>query len=393
MDTRRAEPTPFARLALAHVASVVGDTWVTVSLADSIFFSVSPGEARPKVLLYLLLTMLPFAIVSPLIGPALDRTLGGRRLLMAIGLFGRFILAILIARDYSSLFLYPEAFGVLVLSKGQTVAKGALVPAVVKDHQMLVRANARLSMLTAIAGLGFGGLGVLILQLGVGYLLSAAAAAYLLGSYLALKIPRAEKIMADTSPLERAELRSRSVVLAGSAMAANRAAIGFVTFFVAFALRAQNRSAIYFGLTLAVSGLGGFVGVGLAPVLRKVFREPLLLAGALLVPGIVVLLAARLSGITGLVATAAVLSAGSTAARQAFDSLLQRDAPDALRGRAFARFEARFQVAWVLGALVPVVADRLLGTRLGLFALALFLIFAGLFYLGGIITREGDVRR
>ena len=32
---------------------------------------------------------------------------------------------------------------------------------------------------------------------------------------------------------------------------------------------------------------------------------------------------------------------------------MQRDAPDANRGRSFARFESRFQVVWVLGAVVP----------------------------------------
>ena len=43
-------------------------------------------------------------------------------------------------------------------------------------------------------------------------------------------------------------------------------------------------------------------------------------------------------------------------ARQAFDSLTQRLAPDAEKGRAFARFETRFQIAWVIGAVIVVLA-------------------------------------
>ena len=39
----------------------------------------------------------------------------------------------------------------------------------------------------------------------------------------------------------------------------------------------------------------------------------------------------------------------------AFDSLVQRDAPDANRGRSFARFELRFQIVWVVGAVIPVL--------------------------------------
>ena len=43
------------------------------------------------------------------------------------------------------------------------------------------------------------------------------------------------------------------------------------------------------------------------------------------------------------------------ARKLAFDSLVQRDAPDANRGRSFARFETRFQLVWVIGALLPLL--------------------------------------
>ncbi|MBV8949233.1 MAG: hypothetical protein JOZ99_00025, partial [Actinobacteria bacterium] len=51
------DTTPFGRLAMAHAASVIGDACLTVALVGSIFFSLKPGAARPKVLLYLLLTV------------------------------------------------------------------------------------------------------------------------------------------------------------------------------------------------------------------------------------------------------------------------------------------------------------------------------------------------
>ena len=55
---------PFARLALAYAIGVAGDVFVTVSLADTLFFSATSSAARPKVLLYLLLTLAPCCVWS-----------------------------------------------------------------------------------------------------------------------------------------------------------------------------------------------------------------------------------------------------------------------------------------------------------------------------------------
>ncbi|MFZ0172871.1 MAG: hypothetical protein WAL04_14405, partial [Acidimicrobiales bacterium] len=57
----------FGRLALVHTIFSAGTTLVTISLAGSLFFSVSVNQSEHKVLLYLLLSIAPFAIVSPLL--------------------------------------------------------------------------------------------------------------------------------------------------------------------------------------------------------------------------------------------------------------------------------------------------------------------------------------
>ena len=67
------------RLIQMHVFNTAGDAAVAISLAGSLFFQVPSGEARDQVALFLGLTMLPFAIVAPLIGPFLDRFAHGRR--------------------------------------------------------------------------------------------------------------------------------------------------------------------------------------------------------------------------------------------------------------------------------------------------------------------------
>ena len=68
---------------------MAGDTLITIALADSLFFSIRPGAARGKVLLYLLLTMAPFAVVGPLLGPALDRSRTGRRTVVILSAASR----------------------------------------------------------------------------------------------------------------------------------------------------------------------------------------------------------------------------------------------------------------------------------------------------------------
>ena len=123
-DQRR----PFGRLALTHVLMTAGDTLFAVSLAGSLFFSISPTAAKDKVLLYLLLTMGPFAVVAPALGPLIDRSRGARRAMVVASALGRAALCPFLARDIHSLLLFPEAFAMLVLSKVYLVTKGALVP-------------------------------------------------------------------------------------------------------------------------------------------------------------------------------------------------------------------------------------------------------------------------
>src|ERR1700728_3084231 len=119
---------PFGRLALVQVLMLAGDTLVTISLAGSLFFSISPHEAKSKVLLYLLLTLAPFAVVSPLLGPLIDRSKGARRATAVSAALGRAVICPFMAADVHSLLLFPEAFVVLVLSKLYLVTRGALVP-------------------------------------------------------------------------------------------------------------------------------------------------------------------------------------------------------------------------------------------------------------------------
>ena len=83
-----------------------------------------------------------------------------------------------------------------------------------------------------------------------------------------------------------------------------------------------------------------------------------MLAASLLVTGSIVLVANLMPENVSFAVASLAVAIGAATGRLAFDSLLQRDGPDAARGRAFARFETRFQVAWVIGALVGIVPQN-----------------------------------
>lgn len=349
--------SPFGRLARTHALSVMGDVLVTIALADSIFFGISPADARPKVLLYLVLTMAPFAVVAPLLGPWIDATSGGRRLMLMLAAAGRAAVAVLLIDDIDGLLMFPEAFVVLVLAKSHAVARSALVPTVVRDETELVEANSKLSMLSGVTSFVVGGPGLLILWLGgAPWVLGFATLAFLAATALAYRVPKGAVAEEPVDERERKELRAPGILLAASAMGVLRGVVGFLTFHVAFLLRTQDVSTWWFGVVVAVSAGGALTGAALAAPLRRALREEHMLTGALTAVALVSGGAAYVAGGPGAATVlAAAVAVSAAVGKVAFDAIVQRDAPDANQGRSFARFETRFQIGWVVGALVPVI--------------------------------------
>lgn len=346
----------FASLARVHVMSTAADACFTVSLAGSLFVNVSVDAARPRILLYLLFTMAPFAVVAPLVGPLVDRFRSGHRLMLVAASAGRATMCLLLVRDLRTLLLYPEAFVVLVLGKSYSVTKSALVPRLVPDAEDLVVSNSRLSRMGTLAGIAGGVTGAAVLALagGSGVVL-VAAALHTLGAVFVARVPRTLPAGVPRSAAAVQELHAPPLVLAASSMGMLRAAVGFLAFAVAFSFKRGGEAAWLYGLVLAAGAVGGLGGTFVAPVARRSAREEPLLLAALGTVAVAGLAGAVWFGTPAVVLASAVVGLGATGGRQAFDSFVQHAAPDADRGRAFARFETRFQLAWVLGALLAVV--------------------------------------
>ena len=119
-----------SRLIELHAFNAAGDAAVAISLAGTLFFA-EPGEARGQVALFLGLTMLPFAVVAPLLGPVPRPVqprppLGDRLRRWRSARFLCWLMADAVATH--SLALFPTALGCLVASKAYGVARAATVP-------------------------------------------------------------------------------------------------------------------------------------------------------------------------------------------------------------------------------------------------------------------------
>jgi hypothetical protein len=336
--------------------TAVGASIMTLGLAVSLFVDVSPTEARPKVLLFLLISFVPFLVVAPLIGPLVDRMAGGRLMVLQIVTLARAFTLLLMAFHINDVLLYPIAFAALVLDKTQSISRSALVPSLVRDEADLVEANSKLGLIVGVFGFLAAGPAALVQRyISVQASLTLGALVFVAAFVAATQLPREIIASKRVSAQERAELRSVGIILAASAMAFLRASVGFCFFLLAFWLRKQDAGLALFGTAIALSTIAITVANAIAPTVRKSFKEETILIGSIGLTALAGVLSALFGGVVSGLILAVVVNFSAALGKLSFDSIVQRDAPDANQGRAFAQFETRFQLAWVLGGLPPVL--------------------------------------
>ncbi len=405
---------PFTWLARTHLLSAAGDALIAIALAGSLFFNLDPAAARPRVALYLLVTMAPFAVVGPLIGPLVDRARGGRRGMIIGAGIARAILALLMVRHLDSLLLFPEAFGALVAGKTYHVAKSAVVPGLVREERDLVEANSKLMLLSGLGGALAAGPGVLLSLASSRWVLVLAAVVFVLMTFPARRLPRfavrprhvpgspspppppllppSQPIppqpppAAPQQPAPAAATRRRgAMLLAGSAMGVVRMMTGFTLFLIAFWLRTDDAAPWWFGFMFTASAVGQLIGAVGAPWLRRRVREEILLACTLLLAAAVSFYVVTSPDRGSVLLLAMVIGLMSALGKLCFDAIVQRDEVPADQGRTFARFETRFQLMWVIGGLVPVAAPSgILPLRAGVMLLGIAAVVAVVLYAGGL---------
>lgn len=186
-----ADQSGLSRLIEMHAFNTAGDAAVAIALAGTLFFQVPTGEARGQVTLFLVLTMLPFAVVAPLIGPFLDRFSHGRRwaigATMALRAFFCWVLAGAVTSD--SALLFPAALGVLVASKAYGVTRAAAVPRLLPSSLTLVKANGRVSLSGIVGALVSAPIAALAATAGSEWALRYAFLLFVVATVLAILLP------------------------------------------------------------------------------------------------------------------------------------------------------------------------------------------------------------
>lgn len=364
-----------------QVLSFGADAMITVALAGTVFFSAAKSDQRGNVLGYLLITMAPFAVVAPVIGPVLDRFQHGRRGAMAVSAFGRAALAILMAQNFNNLYaLFPLALGSLVLSKGYSVVRAAAAPRLVPQGMSLVTANARLSLFGLGAMLiGGGFIGAIIKVTGSYWLgLWLTAIPFAATGVFALKLPKQVDSAAPAprhpeEPPRPGEVvkvppisRIRSwasrgygppVVTALQGASMLRFSTGFLTLFLAFWIQNAThglQAASQLGAIGAGVGIGNAVGTALGARVHLGHPDRLVVFCC----GITALactVTALTFGIVAAVICMFFVSAVNSLGKVSLDAVIQRDVGETYRSSAFARSETFLQLAWVIGATIAIL--------------------------------------
>lgn len=381
-----------------HAVNGAGDVMITVALASTVFFSVPTDEARGRVALYLAVTMAPFTLLAPVIGPLLDRIPHGRRAAMAGAMLTRAILAITMSGAVATggLELYPAALGVLVASKAYGVVRSAVVPRLLPPNFSLVKANSRVTLAGLLATGIAAPIGAGLQMVGPGWPLYGACALFLLGTFWALRMPhKVDSAKGErrahllTHGEKKPSLRTvgPSVLHGLEANAAQRMLSGFLIFFLAFLLREHplpgQSAAVSLGIVGVAAGVGNACGTAVGSLLRDRGHGPEVIIATMIsvVCGTAVLAAIFFGGLMVAV-LGAVAGLTQALSKLSLDALIQRDVPEQVRTSAFARSETALQMAWVVGGgigiALPLNGTLGMSVAAAILALGAFLSVRGL---------------
>ena len=382
-----------SRLIELHAFNAAGDAAVAISLAGTLFFQVPTAEARSQVALFLGLTMLPFAVVAPLIGPVLDRFSHGRRWAIGTTMALRAFLCWVLATEVvdESLAMFPAALGVLVASKAYGVTRAAAVPRVAPPALGLVKANSRISLAGIVGASVSAPIAVSVSLLGPDWSLRFAFLVFVGGTILAIMLPAK---VDDPAGEETAKLsgttKARVPALVVRGLRCNgglRLLSGFLTLYMAFLLREEpfpgwaDRQELLLGIVVGSAGLGNAIGIGLGSVLRNV-RPAIVVVLVLVADTAAALVAALFYSLPTVALLALTAGVSQALGKLSLDSLIQQEVPERTRSSAFARSETLLQLSWVVGGFLGIALPLI--PQLGLGVAAALLVAITVWVLSGV---------
>jgi MFS family permease len=386
-----ADKSGLTALTYPVMANFAADSAMAVALANTLFFAAASGESKSKVALYLLITIAPFAVIAPLIGPAIDRLQHGRRVALATSFAIRTGLAVVLIANYDPAtgsfppwVLYPCALGMMVLSKSFSVLRSAVTPRVLPPTIDLVRVNSRLTMFGLLGGTIAGGAAAA----GVEYLfglfqlpgaLYVCVAVTVVGAFLSMRIPKWVEVTEGEVPTtlsyhgpteqfgrlpepgvteKTRQPLGRNIITSLWGNCTIKVMVGFLFLYPAFVAKSHDASGWeqlrILGLIGAAAAIGNFGGNFASARLKLGHPAQLVVRATIAVTAVA--LATAVTGNLLVAAFATLVASGSSAiAKASLDASLQDDLPEESRASAFGRSESLLQLGWVAGGAMGVL--------------------------------------
>ena len=389
----------YRRLLGTRLASQAGDGAFQVGLASLVFFSPERAATTTAVAWAFTAALVPYTVVGPFAGVLLDRW--RRRQVLLVANLVRAVLVLAVAGVVLAVgvgpLLYVLVLTCLSVNRFFLAGLSAGLPHVVRPGDLVV-ANAVTPTAGTVAALLGAGAGYAVRsRLGAGdgsdaVVLGCAAGLYLLSAGVVLSLG-AGALGPDGGPAP-GRLRDRLGSVAGGLVAGARhvrerraafdalAVIGslrtaFGLFTLTTVLLCRNTltdpADVDAGLALVASAFAAAgVGAGLAAVVTPSATRALGLrtwvVGSLVAAALVEAAFAVAVTVPLLVAGSFVLGLAAQAVKISVDTVVQTSVDDAFRGRVFTFYDTVFNAAFLVAAVVAVVAVPASGDQPEVFA-------------------------
>jgi MFS family permease len=357
----------YRRLWSARTISQWGDTFNFVALALLIYDLTGSGLGVSGVVVA---EILPVLLLAPLAGALVDRW-PRVRVMVGADLLRLLLMVVLAVWHDSAAGVYLVAFGMSVGAVFFNPAAGSVLPALVR-RDALVAANSGIwtaAVLSQVVLAPLAGLTVTGFGYGVAFAVNAASYAASALALRHLQVPGAP----EHTKRRRLWVEAREGV---AVLVRHRLLRALAVGQVLAALSAGATSALLVVLAeehLGVAGGGyglliGAIGVGaaLGPlVMLRLIRNParpLFVFAPFGLRGIVDLVLAAVTSLPLAAAALVVYGVGTSTGAVTFNSMLQRETPDRVRGRVFASMD----VLWQGGRLVSLGLGGLLADLYGI---------------------------
>lgn len=381
----------YRRLWAARTVSQWGDVINMVALTLLIYDLTGSGLGVSGVVAA---EIAPVLLLAPFAGPLIDRW-PRVRVMVASDLFRLLLAALLAVWHDAPAGVYAVAFGMSVGAVFFNPAASSVLPTLVPKED-LVAANSGIWTAAVLSQIALAPLaGLLVVHAGYGPAFALNAASYALSALLlrGLRVsgPPAtlgrRHLLADAREGVRVLVRHRLLrALAVGQLLAALSAGATSALLVVLAEDHLAATGSQYGLLIAAIGIGAALGpLALLRLIRQP-RRPIFVFGPFALRGLVDLVLASVRSVP-LAATALVAyGVGTSTGAVTFNSMLQAETPEHMRGRVFASMD----VLWQGGRLISLAAGGLLADRFGV---QVVYYAGGLLLLGAAVAGLPAMRR